>query len=191
MPNTYAKEAHMPSISKRTRKGGDLPNNPADLKLGATEAPVPPVQLELVPEAPVAPEAAPAPPQSADGCVIVVSSCKLKERKGKDAVGKSPVYRGCMGKGRDGKNYWWPIEMNDKELSKGDVVSVSGKIRSPFGEKGDIYPIDTISCVAFEETEEKAKVSAPASDELFKKVSELTKEHGNYAVLQAFAETLK
>jgi len=178
----------MPNISKRVRKGGDLPNNPADLKLEAPEAPVEPSQLELVPEAPEAPEATPEPTQSAEGCIIVVSSCKLKERKGKDAASKPPVYRGCMGKGRDGKNYWWPIEMNDKELAKGDVVVVVGKIRSPFGEKGDIYPIDTISCVAYEE---KAKVSAPSSDELFKKVSELTKEYGNYAVLQAIAETLK
>lgn len=181
----------MPNITKRVRKGGDLPNNPADLKLEPAEAPVPPVQLELVSEDPGAPEATPAPTQSADGCVIVVSSCKLKERKGKDAADKPPVYRGCMGKGRDGKKYWWPIEMNDKELSKGDVVVVVGKIRSPFGEGGDIYPIDTISCSAYEETEEKAKVSAPSSDELFKKISELTKEYGNYAVLQAIAETLK
>ena len=181
----------MRNITKRVRKGGDLPNNPADLNLKAPEAPVPPVQLELVPEAPEAPEATPEPTQSADRCVIVVSSCKLKERKGKDAVNKPTVYRGCMGKGRDGKNYWWPIEMNDKELAKGDVVVVVGKIRSPFGENGDIYPIDTIRCVAYEEIEEKAKVSAPSSDELFKKVRELTKEYGNCAVLQAIAETLK
>jgi hypothetical protein len=181
----------MPNISKRTRKGGDLPNNPADLKLQATESPVPPVQLELVPEAPVAIEAPTEQPQSADGCVIRVSSCKLKERKGKSAADKPPVYRGCFGKGLDGKSYWWPIEMNDKELAKGDVVTVTGKVRSPFGERGDIYPIDTISCTTYEEPEEGAKVSAPSSDELFKTISGLTKEYGNYAVLQAIAETMK
>jgi hypothetical protein len=178
----------MPKVMKVARKGGNLPRRRSQ------EAPGEPSQLELVPQSQEteeeAPEAILEPGDPAAGIVITVSSCKLKESK-KRRKGNS-VYRGCMGKGQDGRMYWWGLELEDEELEKGAQVVIRGSLGSPFGDEGQIYPFrEIVSILPYEEVAavaSSAKVSQPMDDELVQIVTDLAQRYGFPTLLRALAE---
>ena len=151
-----------------------------------------PTQLELVPEAPAEPEVAPEPVlDPAEGILITVKSCKLKESKKRRG---NSVYRSCTGKDASGKGYWWGIELDDAEYEKGAQVVIKGTLGSPFGKDEDpLFPFKKLDSITpYEEAAEKAaspaQVSKPADDELVKIVAGLKNEYGLSTLLRALAE---
>jgi hypothetical protein len=151
-----------------------------------------PAQLELVPQATEEAEVAPEPIlDPAEGILITVKSCKLKEstkRRG------NSVYRSCTGKDASGKGYWWGIELDDAELAKGTQVIIKGTLGSPFGKDDDpLHPFKKLDSITpYEEAAEAAatpaKVSKPADDELVQIVAGLKNEYGLSTLLRALAE---
>jgi hypothetical protein len=180
------------------RGGGDLPRDPSLLKkrrIGSSAATQKPAQLELVPEPPQTPTEALVPTTETGGIVVTIKTVSLKESKGKSRVGKPSVYRSVTGKNADGKTYWFSVELDQADPKKGEKWVVTGQERNPFGKDDKpLHPIDVTSFAPYEEavsSVENTQVSSGTADTLVRTLAGLVQKHGNYAVLQALAESMK